>query len=244
MARRKKWRIYQFLSSMGVVKSKKQAVELARAGRITVDGRVMESLHYQVNPVKQVIKVDGERIELKENRRYFVFHKPQGIVCTKESILEFFDVPEKASMTPVGRLDKDSSGLLIVTNDGRLVQRVLNPRTKRKKVYEVVVEGRMVDDAAQRLRDGVWIRTVIRDEEKKYKTLPADVRIMRTNKNSTLHISIIEGKKRQVRKMCEAVGFPVVSLKRVSIAKLALGKLKPGEYREFSKEDIYRLLFE
>jgi len=241
MARRKKWRVYQFLSSMGVVKSKKEAVELARSGKITVDGNVMESLHYQINPIKQIVAINGKRVELKENRRYFAFHKPRGIVCTKESVLEFFDVPEKASLTPVGRLDKDSSGLLIVTNDGRLVQRVLNPKTKRKKVYEVVVEGNISDDALQRLREGVWIKTVIKDEEKKYKTLPAEVKEVKPN---TLHVSIIEGKKRQVRKMCEVAGCPVISLKRVAIAKLELGSIKPGEYKEYSKEQIYRLLFE
>lgn len=247
MARRKKWRVYQFLSAMGVVSSKEQAVSLARSGRVTVDGKVMQSLHYQVDPRKQVVAVDGKPVLLKENRRYFVLNKPEGIICTKDNILEFFDLPldVRNSLAPVGRLDKDSSGLLLVTNDGRLAQRVLNPRTKRKKLYEVVVDGDFSDDAMRKLREGVWIRTVIDGEERMHKTLPAEVSIRSKGKNqTTVHISIIEGKKRQVRLMCRTVGYKVKSLRRLAIAKLKLGMLRPGKYKEFDKESVYRLLFE
>ncbi len=245
-ARRKKWRVYQFIVSMGSVSSKKEAVDLARSGRLTVDGKRMESLHYQVDPRKQVVAIDGKRIELRENRLFFVFHKPVGILCTKLEILKFFSLPKdvKNSLYPVGRLDKDSSGLLVVTNDGRLGDRILNPKTKRKKVYEVVVRGSFSEEAADKLRAGVTIRTDIDDVETDYETLPAEVEILSRGNTSKLKISIYEGKKRQVRKMCKVVGFDVVSLKRIAIAKLQLGALKPGKYVEFEKQKLYKLLFE
>lgn len=245
--KRRKWRIYQFLSSMGAVHSKEQAVKLARSGKITVDGEVIESLHYQINPVKQVIAINGKRVELKENRRYFVLNKPKGVVCTKADIIGFFHLPVdlKNSLSPVGRLDKDTSGLLIVTNDGRLAQRVLDPKTKRAKFYEAVVKGDFTEADAQKLRLGVWIKTVIDDEEQDYLTLPAVVKVRSKGKDrSTVHIAIIEGKKRQVRLMLGAVGHKVISLRRIAIAKLKLGVLKPGEVKEYDKEAIYRLLFE
>lgn len=246
MAQRKKWRIYQFLASMGVVSSKEQAVNLARSGKVTVDGKVVESLHFQVNPIKEVVAVNGKRVELKENRKYFVFHKPAGVLSTKEEIGKFFSVPVdlKNSLYPVGRLDKDTSGLLIVTNDGRLGQKVLNPLTKRKKFYETVVEGNITEGAVEKLKKGVKIRTIIDDKEVDYVTLPADVVLISGGETSKIVVIIIEGKKRQVRLMCKALGYPVISLKRTAIAKLELGDLPVGKYKELDKKEIYALLFE
>ncbi|MBW3019219.1 hypothetical protein KY329_03480 [Candidatus Woesearchaeota archaeon] len=237
--RRRKWRLYTFLSSMGAVASKKEAQQLAKEGRITVDGSVMKSLDYQVNPRKQEIRIKGKRIELKENRKYYAFNKPLDIVCTKKEILKFF--PQEQSLAPVGQLDKNSTGLLIVTNDGRLTRMVLLPKTKRWKTYEVELDKAFTETAARELEKGVEIETIINDKKQKYMTLPAKVKKISAKK---IQISIMEGKKHQIKKMVTKVGYWVESLKRISIAKLKLGTLKPGKYKEYDKEEIYKLLFE
>ena len=237
--RRKKWRVYQLLVAAGLVKSKSEAVVLARQGKITVNGDEMQSLHYQVHPFKDDIRVNGKKIELKENRQYFILNKPAGIETTKESILRFLKGKVQAqtlnSFSPVGRLDKDTKGLLIITNDGRLGRRILNPKTKRWKKYIVGFEGKLTEEEAEQLRNGITINV----EEKPYKTLPAQVTL-----GKDVHVSIVEGKKRQVRKMLQALGHPVHTLKRVAIAKLLLGDLKEGDVKEYTKEEMYKLLFE
>jgi pseudouridine synthase len=235
--------MYTFLSSMGVVSSKKEAEALARDGKITVDDSVMKSLDYQINPRKQIVKVNGKEVELKENRIYYVFNKPLDIVCSKKEIIEFFDLPSdlKNSISPVGQLDKNATGLLIVTNDGRLSRQVLVPQTKRWKTYEVVLDKEFKKEDAEQLEKGVEIETEINDRKQKYITMPAKLKIMAPKK---IHLSIMEGKKHQVKKMVTKVGYWVESLKRISIAKLKLGTLKPGKYKEYDKEEIYRLLFE
>ena len=241
--RRRKWRLYTFLSAMGVVSSKKEAQALAQDGKLTVDGSVMKSLDYQVNPRKQEIRVKGKLIELKENRKYYAFNKPIDIVCTKKEIIEFFKVPPelKQSLAPVGQLDKNSTGLLIVTNDGRLARMVLLPKTKRWKTYEVKLDKEFKDESIEQLEKGVEIETEINGKKQKYLTMPAKVRKLSSKK---IQISIMEGKKHQIKKMVTKVGYWVEALQRISIAKLRLGTLKPGQYKEYDKEEIYKLLFE
>jgi pseudouridine synthase len=247
--RRKKWRLYQLIAASGLVKSKEDAVRLAREGKITVNENVMESLHYQVHPFKDDIRVEGKKIEFKENRRYFVLNKPKGVETTKQQMLKFLhgkvDDKEIRSFAPVGRLDKESTGLLILTNDGRLGRRVLDPLTKRAKVYRATVKGKITEEEAEKLRKGVRIMIEVNERPRPYTTLPAQVRIIRAAYDqSEVELSITEGKKRQVRKMLKAVGHEVTRLQRVAIAKLQLGALKPGEVKEYPKDEMYRLLFE
>ncbi len=249
MARRKKWRVYQILVSAGIVKSKHEAAMLAHSGKITVNEKIMESLHYQADPFKDDIRLNGKRIELRENRKYFVLNKPEGVETTKENMLKFLrgKVSNEIlySFAPVGRLDKDTTGLLILTNDGKLARKVLDPKTKRYKIYIAIVEGKTAEFDLEQLRKGIKIIVEDEEGEHEYTTLPAKARILKTNlKESEIEISIFEGKKRHIKKMCEAVGHLVVKLKRISIAKLELGALKSGEVKEYYKEEIYRLLFE
>ena len=243
--RRKKWRLYQFLVACGAVKSKSDAALLAHSGKITVNGAVMESLHFQIHPFKDEVQVKGKKIEMKENRRYFVLNKPYGVETTKQNMLRFIrnrvGAEELHSFAPVGRLDKNTTGLLILTNDGRIGKRILDPKTKRLKVYVAKVKGMVTPAQARSLRNGV----VIDVDGARYKTLPAVVDVVRADaRSSILTIEIYEGKKRQVRKMCEAVEHPVVMLKRVAIAKLRLSGLQDGAVKEYSKETMYKLLFE
>ena len=247
--RRKKWRVYQLLVAAGMVKSKEEAAELAHAGKITVNGKVMLSLFYQVHPFKDEVHIDGKKVEFTENRTYFVLNKPAGIETTKANMLRFIEdkVPAQdlLSFAPVGRLDKDTTGLLIITNDGRLGRKVLNPKTKRAKVYRAVVQWQVTEQEADQLRKGVSITVEYDDGTRPYTTLPANVRIIRASPHeSEIELSIIEGKKRQVRKMCRAIRHPVKELTRIAIAKLQLGTLKRGAIKEYPKDEIYRLLFE
>ena len=247
--RRKKWRVYQLLVAAGMVKSKEEAAELAHTGKITVNDTVMQSLYYQVHPFKDDVRIAGKKVELKENRRYFALNKPLDIETTKQNMLRFIrdKVPAQDlySFTPVGRLDKNTTGLLIITNDGRLARRVLDPRTKRAKIYRTAVQGKLTEDDAERLRKGIVITLEDDEGSRQYTTLPAQVRIIRAGPaESELELSIIEGKKRQVRKMMRAIDHPVRKLERIAIAKLQLGRLTHGRVKEYAKDDIYRLLFE
>ncbi len=247
--RRKKWRLYQLLAASGAVKSRSEAAELAHSGKITVNDKVMLSLYYQVHPFKDDVRINGKKVEFRENRKYFALNKPVLIETTKQNMLKFIrdKVPEHDlySFAPVGRLDKNTSGLLIITNDGRLSRRVLNPLTKRTKTYRAIVHGKISEEEAELLRKGITI--TLEDDEgvREYKTMPAQARIIKaTPAESEIELGIIEGKKRQVRKMLKAVGHDVKRLARISIAKLKLGNLKPGQAKEYEKEEIYRLLFE
>lgn len=240
----KKRTVYQVLVEAGLVKSKKEAVALARNNKIIVDGNVVVSLHYQFNPRKKKILVDGKEVKLEDKRNYFIFNKPEGVVTTKENILNFLknhvDKDSLCSYYPVGRLDKDTSGLLIITNDGGLGNKILNPRQKILKVYEVIVSGKLNDEIVKNISEGVEIELEENGVVKKYKTLPARIKII--NKD-IVKIGISEGKKRQVRRMFHAVGCKVLKLKRVKIGNLELGDLNSGEIKKISRDELFRLIF-
>jgi 23S rRNA pseudouridine2457 synthase len=187
--------------------------------------------------------------------RFFLLYKPYGVLSqfTKEApghrtLTDLYDFPP--GVYPVGRLDKDSEGLLILTDDNELKHRLLTPKYGHKRAYFVQVEGIPEEEPLERLRRGV----VIRIEKKDYKTLPAEVRLLphppdlpdrappvryrKTVPDSWLEIELTEGKNRQVRRMCAEVGFPVLRLVRVRIGGLSLGNLRAGEVKEIRREDI------
>lgn len=242
----KKFRIYQILAESGMVRSKKEAVVLARAGKISVDGKKIESLHYQINPKKKKITVDGKEINLILEKKYFILNKPKGIETTKENILKLIEdkktVDSKIlpTMYPVGRLDKETTGLLIVTNDRKLGNKILNPESKLKKVYIARINRKIDDFEIDKLRKGVFIDLEENGVITKYKTKPAEINL----KDGFVEVIISEGKKRQVRRMFESIKCKVLELKRTAIGKLQLGELKEKEFTEFKKDDIYSLLFD
>ncbi len=240
----KKRTVYQVLVEAGLVRSKKDAVVLARSNKIVVDGEIITSLHYQFNPRKRKILVNGKLVKLEDKRRYFVFNKPEGVITTKENILSFLknsvDRSSLFSFYPVGRLDKDTSGLLVITNDGRLGNKILNPKRKILKVYEVVISDKLNDDVIRKFSEGVEINLEENGVVRKYRTLPARIKIIDDFK---VEVEISEGKKRQVRRMFQAGGCKVLKLKRVSIGNLELGDLKSGEVKEISRDDLFKLIF-
>lgn len=223
-------RLNAFLARSGVA-SRRRADDLIRAGRVRVNGAPG-----QLNTVvgrHDVVEVDERRVQLQA-LAYVLLHKPAGVVTTardpqrRATVVEL--VPAEPRVVPVGRLDADTTGALLLTNDGDLAHRLAHPRYGVPKVYEADVEGRPSADALARLRDGVELEDGV--------TAPAEARRLGP---SRIELTLHEGRNRQVRRMCEAVGHPVLRLHRSRYAGLRLGKLEPGGWRKLTKEEVSEL---
>lgn len=219
--------------------SRRACEQLIVQGRVRVNG-VPAVLGTKVDPERDVITVDGVRVQPPPKRIYIMLNKPRGYVTTRKdphaprTVMELLrDVP--VPVFPVGRLDADSEGLLLFTNDGDFANRLLHPRYKLPKTYRVWVRGVPSARVLRRLREGVMLE--------EGKTAPAQVRLLRSKGNhSVLEITIYEGRKRQIRRMCQAVGHPVVRLMRIAIGDLRLPRdLKPGQWRELTPEELAQL---
>jgi 23S rRNA pseudouridine2605 synthase len=223
-------RLNAFLSRAGVA-SRRRADELIKAGRVTVNGEPGQ-LNTVVG-VRDRVEVDGQEVE-RQRLRYVLLHKPAGVVTTardpqgRPTVVEL--VPGEPRVVPVGRLDADTTGALLLTNDGPLAHRLAHPRYGVDKTYVAEVEGDPGEDALQRLRDGIEL-----DDGP---TAPAQARrIARGRVELVLH----EGRKHQVKRMLAAVGHPVTQLRRSEYAGLSLGGLEPGECRELEPSEVERL---
>ena len=227
-------RLNAYLARAGVA-SRRRADDLIRAGRVRVNGEVG-----RLNTVvgrRDVVEVDGARIE-RQPLSYVLLHKPAGVVTTardpqgRPTVVGL--VPHEPRVVPVGRLDVDTTGALLLTNDGDLAHRLAHPRYGVPKVYEADVVGSPSADALARLRDGVELEDGV--------TAPARVRaLVRGDRWTRLELTLHEGRKRQVRRMCEAVGHPVRGLRRVRYAGLDLEGLEPGEWRELTSGEVAAL---
>jgi 23S rRNA pseudouridine2605 synthase len=223
-------RLNAYLARAGVA-SRRRADELIKAGRVTVNGRRGELNDFVGR--RDVVEVDGRRIAPQE-LAYVLLHKPAGVVTTardphgRPTVVDLVDHP--ARLVPVGRLDADTTGALLLTNDGDLAHRLAHPRYEVDKVYEVEVEGEPDADALRRLAAGVDLE----DE----RTAPAHVRRLGP---SRIEITIHEGRKHQVKRMCEAVGHPVRRLHRSRYAGLDLAGVAPREWRELSDDEVKHL---
>ncbi len=210
-----------------------------RQGRITVNGITVATMGLKVNPEKDVILLDGEPLPLPAPLTHIMLNKPRGFVTTlrdpqKRPVVTDLLKGVEVRVYPVGRLDYDTEGLLLLTNDGDLSFNLQHPRFKVPKTYEVEVKGRPIQDALRQLRSGVIIDG--------RKTQPAQVKCIQKKEHvSLLEITIREGRKRQIKKMCAAVGYPVLNLRRIAIANIKLGQLPAGEYRYLRPEEIKRL---
>lgn len=231
-------RIQKILAQMGIA-SRRKAEELIEEGRVTVNGKVA-ALGMKADPAKDHIKVDGRLLIRPEPKIYLMFNKPVGVVTSlsdpegRPTIKDFLK-GIKYRVFPVGRLDYDSEGLLLITNDGDFAHSVLHPSKKIPKTYVVKVKG-IIDEAEMgKLRGGVRLEDGL--------TAPAKVkRIRKADNNSWVEITIYEGRKRQIRRMLENVGYPVIRLKRIAINGIKLGDLKSGEIRHLTNEEIKRLM--
>lgn len=225
-------RINKFIASSGVC-SRRNAEAIILEGRVKVNGQVVAELGVKVTNA-DLVEVDGKKISLETNKVYIMLNKPRGYVTTSKeqfnrpSVLDLINVNER--IFPIGRLDMDSEGLLLITNDGDFANKIIHPTKHVAKRYEVHLNKDISDQDIDGLRQGVDIGGYI--------TRPA---VVDKVNNKKITITIYEGKNRQVRKMCEVVGNKVVTLKRVAIGKLELGNLKTGEYRFLSKEETKKI---
>lgn len=227
-------RIQKILAQMGIA-SRRKAEELIIEGRVTVNGEVAV-IGMKADPAKDHIKVDGRLFIKPEPKIYLMFNKPAGVVTSlfdpqgRPTIKDFLK-GIKYRVFPVGRLDYDSEGLLLITNDGDFAHGILHPSKKISKTYVVKVKGVIDENAMERLRRGVRLEDGL--------TLPARIkRIRKSESNSWVEITIYEGRKRQVKRMLEKVGYPVIKLRRIAIGSLKLGDLRPGEMRRLTQEEI------
>ena len=233
-----KIRLQKLIAESGLC-SRRKAEEYIKQGKVKVNGRVASIGDGAT--LKDVISVDGERIYLSKKREkyYIMLNKPRGYVTTMSDELDrrcvtelLDDFPER--VYPIGRLDRNSEGLLLFTNDGKFANDIMHPSRHVSKTYRVTVRPGITDEQLVQLSEGV----VIDDR----KTLPANVTVLAQEQGRVvLQIVIREGRNRQVRKMCEAVGLEVARLKRTAIGPVKLGMLKPGTYRELSSEELRAL---
>ena len=229
-------RLQKALADRGVA-SRRAAEELIRDGRVQVDGAVVRELGTRVAPDAR-LAVDGRTIGTLPRRRYVVLNKPRGVVSTardeqgRRSVVALLGARER--LYPVGRLDADSEGLVLLTNDGEWAERVLHPRYGHEREYEVQVAGSVQGDALSALRRGIAL-----DEGM---ARPARVAIAgRAARGALLRIVLRTGWKRQVRRMCAAVGLRVLRLRRVRLGPLLLGRLAPGSWRDLTPREIRAL---
>lgn len=234
-------RLNRFLSISGVA-SRRAADELIRQGRVEINGRVVAELGTQVEPGHDEVRVDGRRIRSAPDRRYLVLNKPRGVVTTRvdpQGRTTVVDLLARAGIRgyfyPIGRLDYDSEGLLLLTNDGAFAERVAHPRYHLERTYEAIVEGVPDGRDLDRLRRGI-------DLEGR-RTRPARVRLLRSmhskgGEQSLLEITLREGRNRQVRRMCDAIAHPVARLTRTRLGSLALGRMKPGAVRDLTPAEV------
>lgn len=223
-------RLNKYIASSGVC-SRRKADELIESGKVKINGIVTTKMGEQVDETKDIVEVANKKISLKEEKIYIMLNKPKGYVTTNS---EQFNRPstkdlikEKIRVFPIGRLDMNTEGLLILTNDGEFSNRLMHPSNKIEKKYIITLRTSVSDEQIKMLENGVDIGGYVTKPAKIKRLLPLE-----------LEIIISEGKNRQIRKMCEAVGANLKNLKRVQIGNLKLGDLKLGKYRFLSKEEI------
>lgn len=232
-------RLQKVLAAAGVC-SRRQAETLISDGRVTVDGQMVNTQGSKVDPARQKICVDGRPLsQSKTTLVYYLLNKPRGYVTTMSDpqgrpLVTSLLKGVTARVFPVGRLDIDTSGALILTNDGDLTQKILHPSNEINRTYVALVEGKPSESRLDSLRQGILLEG--------RKTWPALIRIVGSNRDTTsIEITIHEGRKRQVRKMFAAIGHPVRELARTAYAKLELGNLPIGRFRELTTKDLENL---
>ncbi|MDO8446692.1 MAG: pseudouridine synthase [Deltaproteobacteria bacterium] len=231
-------RIQKVIARAGIA-SRREAEKLISEGRVTLNGKVVEELGTKVDTDKDYIKVDGKLITRPEPKAYLILYKPRGYVTTtsdpegRPTIMELLE-RVKGRVFPVGRLDYDTEGLILCTNDGDLTHRLQHPSHEVPKTYFAKVEGVPTPEEITKLRKGIKLEDGM--------TAPAKVKLVRkVDANSWLEITIHEGRNRQVKRMVEAIGHPIIKLKREGLAFLTLGDLKSGEFRHLTAEEIKKL---
>lgn len=227
-------RLQKMLSACGVA-SRRKAEAMILAGRVKVNGRAA-TIGDSVNPNRDVVTVDGQRVALPGKKIYIALHKPRGFVTTmnderdRKCVAMLVEGLEER-VYPIGRLDKDSEGLLLMTNDGDFANQISHPSRHIAKTYRVTVRPGITEEQLTRISTGIEIDGKM--------TAPAKVRVLEQQaERVVLEIVLYEGRNREIRKMCEALGLEVARLKRTAVGPVKLGMLKQGAYRELTKEEL------
>ena len=230
-------RINKYIALCGVA-SRRKAEELILAGKIKVNDNIVTELSDQVDEENDVVKVDDKIIKEENKLVYILLNKPEGYITTvkdqfdRESVLDLVtDIKER--VYPIGRLDYETSGLLLLTNDGDLTYKLTHPKHEVDKTYVARVKGKLTPDEIKMFKSGLKIED--------YVTAPAKLKVIRYDEKtnvSLLEIKIHEGKNRQVRKMCKAINHPVLRLKRTAMGKIRIGECEIGKYRYLTEDEV------
>ncbi len=233
-------RLNKFIASSGLC-SRRKADEYITEGKVTVNGKVIVELGFQVG-TKDVVKLSGKIIK-PQKLDYYRFYKPAGYITTSDDEKgrkTIYDVipPELKHLKPVGRLDKDSTGLIIMTNDGELINQMTHPSLKIPKIYLVQINNKITPEDGEKMYNGIEIETDTGEKRTAYaEVFPVEI----TNKSSMLRVTLYQGINRQIRKMFAALGFEVISLKRIQHATITIDGLKRGQIKPLKPKQIKEL---
>ncbi|GAA0090931.1 pseudouridine synthase [Paraclostridium bifermentans] len=230
-------RINKYIASCGIA-SRRKAEELIIENRVKVNGKIVNELSFQINEAEDKVEVDGKVIGLEEELVYIMLNKPEGYVTTVKDQFDRKSVIDLvkgvgARVYPIGRLDYETSGLLLLTNDGDLTYKLTHPKHEVDKTYVATVKGIPNESEINNFEKGLYIED--------YKTAPAKIKIVKKNieKNyAVCEIKIHEGRNRQVRKMCRAINHPVMNLRRKAMGKIVLKDVEIGQYRYLTNDEV------
>ena len=228
-------RLQKLIAQAGIC-SRRAAEKLISDGKVTVDGKIVRELGAKADPSKNKIRVDGKLLRFDTEKIYLLLNKPRGYVSTvhddrgRKTVLELLGENFSERVYPVGRLDLNSEGLLLLTNDGELTNALIHPRNEIKKTYRVKITGTVTEEKLDKLRAGIELDDGL--------TLPAEIFLL---DDGQIEITIHEGRNRQVRRMFAAIGCDVKRLRRIKVSFLTLDGLKVGAFRKLTAEEISRL---
>lgn len=231
-------RLHKFLSRAGVA-SRRAAEEWIRAGRISVNGQVVTEMGVRVDPARDVVKVDGRRVKAEAPPVTVMLHKPYGYISSRHDpqgrrvVMELLGESLRGRLYPVGRLDYDATGLLLLTSDGELAHRLMHPSYQMPRTYRVTVAGEVLRQSLEQLRSGI---------ELDGRQVAAEVAVKKREEDKTvLELTVWEGRYHLVKRLLEKVGHPVLKLKRLAFGSLHLGRLVRGRYRVIDAEELATL---
>jgi 23S rRNA pseudouridine2605 synthase len=231
-------RLNRYISASGAA-SRRKGEDIIRSGRIKVNGEIVTDPARNVEPGRDTVLMDGKPLVINPEKRYYILNKPEGVIVSRgdthgrTTVMDLMGAETKG-VVPVGRLDYDTLGVLLLTDDGDLTHRLIHPSFGVDKVYRAVVEGSVGGDSIRRIRDGLTLEDG--------PTAPAVLTIIESGaEQSIVELTIHQGRNRQVRRMLDHLGHPVIMLERMSFGGITAGKMKPGDYRELTSNEVKML---